>query len=203
MSNRTPGNGRTGRPRGFDEDAALEAAMRVFWEKSYDGATMRELTDAMGINRSSMYTAFRDKEALFKLAVERYATGPMSYLHAALREKHFKDVVRSALKGTADFLSTPGNPRGCLSVQGALASSTESEPVKQMMVELRRQGETALKKRIQQAKNDGELAAEVNPSDYARFFGLIVSGLAVQSVNGASRSEMQRSVDIFLQLLGY
>jgi hypothetical protein len=72
-----------------------------------------------------------------------------------------------------------------------------------MMVELRRQGETALKERIQQAKNDGELAEEVNPSDYARFFGLIVCGRAVQSVNGASRSEMQRSVDIFLQLLGY
>src|ERR1700722_4863198 len=60
MSNTIPGKGRTGRPRGFDEDAALDAAMRVFWEKSYDGATMRELTDAMGINRSSMYAAFGD-----------------------------------------------------------------------------------------------------------------------------------------------
>jgi AcrR family transcriptional regulator len=203
MSKKTSSNGRTGRPRGFDEDAALEAAMRVFWEKSYDGATMSELTAAMGINRSSMYAAFGDKEQLFRLAVERYAVGQMSYLHAALRENSFKEVVRTAFKGMVEFLSTPGNPRGCLSVQGALATSTESEPVKQMMVEVRKQGELALRRRIQEAKKDGEIPADINPSDYARFFSLIVGGLAVQSVNGATRAEMQRSVDILLGLLNY
>jgi AcrR family transcriptional regulator len=203
MSEKKNSNGRTGRPRGFDENAALEAAMRVFWEKNYDGATMSELTAAMGINRSSMYAAFGDKEQLFRLAVKRYAAGPMSYLLTALQEKSFKDVVRVSLKGTVDFLSAPGNPRGCLAVQGALASSTESEPVQQFMVELRKQGGIALKRRIQQAQKDGEVPADVNPSDYARFFSLIVSGLAVQSVNGATRAEMQRCAEILLGLLNY
>jgi AcrR family transcriptional regulator len=67
---------RMGRPRGFDEKAALDAAMRVFWEKSYEGATLTDLTEAMGINRSSMYAAFGDKEALFRLVIARYRDGP-------------------------------------------------------------------------------------------------------------------------------
>src|SRR5579864_7912043 len=75
---------RMGRPRGFDEDAALEAAMRVFWEKSYEGATMSDLTEAMGINRSSMYAAFGDKERLFRRAIERYRNGPMTFIKEAL-----------------------------------------------------------------------------------------------------------------------
>ena len=71
-----------GRPREFDADAAVEAAMRVFWEKGYDGATLSDLTSAMGINRSSMYTIFGDKEALFRKAIDRYADG-----NGGVREK--------------------------------------------------------------------------------------------------------------------
>src|ERR1700739_1446501 len=75
---------RMGRPRGFDEDAALEAAMRVFWKKSYEGATMADLTEAMGINRSSMYAAFGDKESLFHRVMERYRADRMVHIRQAL-----------------------------------------------------------------------------------------------------------------------
>src|SRR5271155_1869375 len=107
---------RMGRPRGFDEEAALDAAMRVFWEKSYEGATLTDLTEAMGINRSSMYAAFGDKEALFKLSIARYREGPMTYLREALAKPTVHAVVEALLYGTVEFLATPGNPRGCLSI---------------------------------------------------------------------------------------
>ena len=64
-----------GRPRGFDAAAALDAALQVFWRKGYEGATLPDLTDAMGINRPSLYAAFGNKEALFRKVLERYAEG--------------------------------------------------------------------------------------------------------------------------------
>src|SRR5579863_2226401 len=84
---------RIGRPRGFDEDAALEAAMRVFWEKSYEGATVADLTKAMGINRSSIYAAFSDKESIFYWAMERYREQRMTYIRQALAQPSLREVV--------------------------------------------------------------------------------------------------------------
>src|ERR1700731_3297328 len=103
-----------GRPRGFDEEAALDAAMRVFWTKSYEGATIADLTEAMGINRSSMYAAFGDKEAVFDRVMERYRDGRMTFIRQALAQPSLGEVVAGLMLGTAEFLSTPGNPRGCL-----------------------------------------------------------------------------------------
>src|ERR1700757_642879 len=88
-----------GRPRTFAEDAALEAAMRVFWEKGYEGATLGDLTEARGINRSSLYASFGDKEALFRMAVTRYAEGPAAYLKKALQESTVRAVVEMLLRG--------------------------------------------------------------------------------------------------------
>ena len=98
MGNAEAIESRMGRPRGFDENAALEAAMRVFWEKSYEGATLSDLTSAMGINRSSMYAAFGDKAALFRRAVERYGEGPARYIRDALEKPVLRDVVADLLK---------------------------------------------------------------------------------------------------------
>ena len=85
---RTTDNPKMGRPRGFDTAAALDAAMRVFWEKGYEGATLTDLTDAMRINRSSMWAAFGNKEELFKKAFERYIDTYQGYIREALREAH-------------------------------------------------------------------------------------------------------------------
>ena len=191
-----------GRPRGFDENAALEAAMRVFWEKSYEGATLSDLTSAMGINRSSMYAAFGDKAALFRRTMERYREGPMRYMRDALEKPVLRDAVASLLHSTVLFLSQPGHPRGCFSVQAALACGVEAEPIQQAMVEWRKAGEGALRKRFVMARRAGELAKDINPADFARFIATVMAGLAVQAVNGASRAEMKRTADLVLTAIG-
>src|SRR5258708_5550554 len=129
-----------GRPRGFAEDTALEAAMRVFWEKGYEGATLGDLTDAMGINRSSLYASFGDKETLFQLAIARYADGPAAYLRKALQLPTVRAVVAALLHGALELLTDPTSPRGCLSVQGALAVGSDAQRMKQAMIKWRKQG---------------------------------------------------------------
>ena len=190
-----------GRPRGFDEDAALEAAMRVFWEKSYEGATIADLTEAMGINRSSMYAAFGDKESIFRRVMELYRAGRMSYIRRALARSSLREVVAGLIQGTAEFLSIPDNPRGCLSIQGALACGTDAEPVKLAMIDWRKGGEAALKKRLQQAQSEGELPAEIQPADFARYLSSIIAGLGVQAANGATRAELRRVAEISLRCI--
>jgi AcrR family transcriptional regulator len=202
MSVKLATNGRTGRPRGFDAGKALDAAMRVFWEKSYEGATMADLTKAMGINRSSMYAAFGDKQALFDLVMKRYREGPMTYVRKALEQPTIHGVVTGLLRGTVEFLATPRNPKGCLSIQGALACGSDAEPVKRSMVEWRRSGEAAIKRRLQHAQSDGQLDGKMNPADFARYLSSLMAGLGVQAANGATKFEMTRIVDMALHFLG-
>src|ERR1700746_3749669 len=192
---------RMGRPRGFDEDAALEAAMRVFWEKRYEGATIADLTEAMGINRSSIYAAFGDKESVFHRVMERYREARMTYIRQALAQRSLREVVAGLIHGTAEFLSTPGNPRGCLSIQGALACGTDAEPVKQAIIDWRKGGEAALKKRLQQAQSEDELPAGIQPADFARYLSSVTAGLAVQAANGATRAELRRVAEIALRCI--
>jgi AcrR family transcriptional regulator len=190
-----------GRPREFDEDAALEAAMRVFWEKSYEGATMAGLTEAMGINRSSMYAAFGDKESLFHRVMERYREGRMTHVRRALAKPSLREVVAELIHETAEFLSTPGNPRGCLLIQGALACSIDTEPVKQTMIDWRKSGEAAFKMRLQQAQSEGELPREIQPADFARYLSSVIAGLGIQAANGATRAELRRVASIALRCI--
>lgn len=194
---------RAGRPRGFNEEAALEAAMRVFWSKSYEGATMADLTKAMGINRSSIYAAFGHKEELFRRVINRYRNGPMSFIREALSRPKLHDVVSSLVYGTVEFLATPGHPRGCLSIQGALACGSDAESVKLAMTEWRRAGEAALKKRLQQARREGELSSDTIPADLARYLSTVMAGLGVQAVNGATKPEMKRIADLAISNLGF
>ena len=190
-----------GRPRGFDEEQAIDSAMRVFWEKSYEGATMADLTEATGLNRSSIHAAFGSKEGLFLKVVERYWEGPLSHIPKALAEPALPGVVEALIRGAVNFLSTRGNPKGCLSIQGALVCGTNGERVMQIMAERRNSTVSMIKKRIQQAQREGELRGEVNAADYARYIAAVMAGLVVQSLNGANRAELTRLADIALQFL--
>ena len=88
-----------GRPRAFDVDEALDAAMRVFWKHGYEGASLSELTEAMGINRPSLYAAFGDKESLFKKAVDRYMERGSAVWREALDQPTARQVVEHLLRG--------------------------------------------------------------------------------------------------------
>jgi AcrR family transcriptional regulator len=196
-------NPKMGRPRGFDTSAALDAAMRVFWEKGYEGATLTDLTDAMRINRSSMWAAFGNKEELFKKAFERYVNTYQGFIPVAFDKPTVRETIESALRGTVDFLSTPGNPKGCLSLNAALAVGDEADPIKQWMLQGRKQGELLAKKRFEKAKKTGELAPDVDSAALARYVGTLLQGLCIQGAGGATKAELTKVVDIALRYMGY
>src|SRR3954467_11842308 len=129
LSSNGGGTARRGRPRGFDVEQALEDALKVFWRKGYEGTSLDDLTDAMKINRPSLYAAFGNKEKLFRRALERYSNGPASHVCAALQAPTARAVAERTLIGTVDLLTDPRHPRGCLIVQGALACGDASEVV--------------------------------------------------------------------------
>jgi AcrR family transcriptional regulator len=192
-----------GRPRGFDEEAALDAAMRLFWERGYEGTSMADLTKAMGLNPPSIYAAFGGKKSLFALAAKRYAEGPGQYQARALSEPTLREVIRALFRNTVEFLTDSGHPSGCMSLTGAMACGVEANSAKESMTEIRKENEAGLKRRLQQARKSGELAADVNVDDYARYLSTILGGLAIQAANGISRKEMKRIADIAIRQLGY
>ena len=192
---------RMGRPREFDEEAALDAAMCVFWEKGYEGTSLDDLTEAMQINRSSLYSTFVDKENLFRRVIGRYQAGPLSFIHQALHRPTARAVVEDLLRLTVRFLNDGSHPRGCLSLQGGMACGSGNEEVNQAMLDWRNQGLLFIQKRMQRAKAEGDLAKDVDPKDLARLVVILLNGLSVQAVNGATVAEMNRAVELALKSL--
>jgi AcrR family transcriptional regulator len=188
-----------GRPREFDTEDALDAALSVFWRKGYEGASLSDLTAAMGINRPSLYAAFGDKEALFRRVVTRYIEGPAGFVRAALQEPTARGVAERLLSGVVDGVTSPHNPRGCLLVQGALACGEASESVRRELVARRLAGEAAIRARFERAVADGDLPADAGPADLARYVVTVMRGIAVQAAGGASRAELGRVAELALR----
>ena len=188
-----------GRPRSFDVNKALDRALRVFWEKGYEGASLTDLTRAMGINRPSMYAAFGDKEQLFRKVLDRYAEGPGSFMAEALNEPSARKAIEKLLLGAVEGLSNPKNPKGCLLVQGALACGDDAKSVREELIERRAAGEAEIANRLQRAKAEGELPQDVNPADLARFYVTVMRGLGIQAATGATRSAMTRVIELAMR----
>ncbi|BCB82845.1 TetR/AcrR family transcriptional regulator [Phytohabitans suffuscus] len=184
-----------GRPREFDLDEALESAMQVFWARGYEGASLTDLTGAMGITKTSMYAAFGNKEQLFRKAVERYGEGPASYATSALAEPTARAVAEAFLRGSARTTTLPGSPSGCLTVQGALATSAGSRPAHDMLVCWRNDVGVRLEERFQRAVADGDLPPDADPRRLARYIMTVGFGIAVQAANGLDRDDLDDIAD--------
>lgn len=180
-----------GRPRLFDTDKALDQALKVFWRKGYEGTSLPDLTKAMGINRPSIYAAFGNKESLFRKVVQRYVSGPASYVRVALQEPTARAVAEKLLKGAVENLTDPSHPRGCLAVQGALACGDDADCMRKELIRQRESLVTALRNRFQRAKLENDLSKSANPADLARYLATVLHGLSVQAAGGASRKDLQ------------
>jgi AcrR family transcriptional regulator len=187
-----------GRPREFDVDHALDCALELFWRKGYEGTSLSDLTDAMGITRPSLYATYGNKEELFRKVLDRYDDTCMSFTREALEEPTARAVVVKLLYGYADAQTDPQHAPGCLGTSGALACSEEAEPIRQELIGRRIAGEAALCRRLEQAKLDGDLPPSADPTNLARYVMTFAQGMAVQAASGADREALYQLCDTVL-----
>jgi AcrR family transcriptional regulator len=184
-----------GRPLSFDRDAALEAAMHVFWERGYEAASVADLTSAMGITPPSLYTAFGDKEQLFLEAIERYALGYGSISARALREEPTaRGAIERWLVEAAKELTEPCHPKGCMVVMAATNCSAAAERVQDALMLRRSEAIANVGRRIQEAIDSGELPAGTDAAELASFYAAVYQGMSMQAKDGATREGLLRTV---------
>ncbi len=188
-----------GRPRQFDIDQALDAALLLFWRHGYEGTSMAALTKAMGINVPSLYAAFGNKESLFKKALDRYLQNPASYLPKALEEPTARCAVEKLFQGAINMVMNPRHPDGCLLVQGALASSPAAASIRKELSLRRKAAEAAVRRRFERAVAEGDLPANVKAANLARYVLTVLWGLSVQAAGGASRTQLKEVVQLALR----
>jgi AcrR family transcriptional regulator len=189
---------RTGRPRSFCKDEALDRAMTVFWRQGYEGASMADLTKAMGINPPSLYACFGSKEGLFKAVLERYDQRRAAFMASILEAPSAAEVAEAYLMGVAAFASdTSGcNPPGCLMVQGGLSCGDTVIP--DTLARHRAEKEAMLRARFEKAKKSGDLPKASDPAALARYLMVMANGISVQAAAGASLKELREVAAIAL-----
>jgi AcrR family transcriptional regulator len=188
-----------GRPLAFKQDEALDKALHVFWSHGYEGASMSELTEALGINKPSIYAAFGNKEALFRKALERYRTGPVAFVAEAMQQPTARKVVEKFLVRAANFFSDKSTPNGCMIVQGALTCGQSSHAIQQELIAYRGHFESSLSKRFELAKTQGDLSSNVNAKQLAKYIATIHQGMSVQATSGATREELLAIVEMAMK----
>jgi AcrR family transcriptional regulator len=188
-----------GRPREFNLDRALDQALQVFWRNGYEGASIADLTAAMGINPPSLYAAFGNKEKLFRKALDRYAEQRTTFWNEAVAAPTARAMVEHLLRESANFLTEACNPPGCLFVRGALSCSEAANAIQRELSARRAAREVKLRERLEHAKSDGEMPPQLDPADYARYIMTVLEGMSVRAAGGATREELYKVADMALR----
>ncbi|HEX7656767.1 MAG TPA: TetR/AcrR family transcriptional regulator [Sphingomonas sp.] len=189
-----------GRPREFDVDEALAAALNVFWSKGYEGASLTDLTEAMGITRPSLYAAFGNKESLFRKALDLYEQEKLAYMRGALEAPTAKGVAERLLRGSLANQCSDCEPKGCLGVISSVACGAEAEAIREEVIKRRQSSHKALVDRFEQAKRDGDLSADADIDGLTGYLFAVMQGMAVQAGAGAKREDLERVLETSLMM---
>jgi AcrR family transcriptional regulator len=185
-----------GRPRKFDRDEALRRAMLLFRERGYDGASIGELTAAMGINSPSLYAAFGCKEALFREALQLYIATEGATTDRALTDvPGARAAIDAMLRGAAIGFTRERPGRGCLVVLGATHRTAENEAVYDDLNARRSRTLEQIRRRLKRGIDDGDVPHGADIAAVAAFYATVLNGLSLQVRDGATRKRLLGIVD--------
>jgi AcrR family transcriptional regulator len=184
-----------GRPREFDRDAALEAAMLLFWRKGYAATSMSDLCDAMGVRPPSLYAAFGSKEALYLEAIEHYVQtrAPLVWGGFAEGATARASIETLLLAGTDNLPKSRAAPAGCMALLGAVADEWPAA-VARAIKKVRLDMLNMLRARLDAAVAQGELPASTDIGGLSRFYLGVLQGMAIQARDGATKAELMSAV---------
>jgi AcrR family transcriptional regulator len=191
-----------GRPRGYDEGAALDAAMTTFWRKGYAATSLDDLTGAMGIRRSSLYAAYDDKETLFRRAIDRYGETRIRPLLAKLDEgQTLEDGLRAFGRRLVDLVAGDPATPGCL-VTCVLADAAGDDAGMRELLRSRFDAlEATFVARLARAVDAGELSAETDVIGLASIFVSVARGVTLRARAGAPPAELERTVGATIDMV--
>jgi AcrR family transcriptional regulator len=188
-----------GRPREFDLEDALAAALKVFWRKGYEATSLSDLTEAMGVTRPSLYCAFGNKEELFKKALGLYEREKMAFIDQALEKPTAYEAVRYLLMKGCDAQTDPDTP-GCMAVNGVLnTGGIASESVRRALEACRVSIQTKLRDRFERAKREGDIRADCDVQALTAYVMALAQGMALQASAGMARRDMVDVIELALQ----
>ena len=188
-----------GRPRVLERDVGLEVAARLFWEHGYEGTSIADLTQAMGVTPPSLYATFGSKADLYRQAIDYNIERESKRRSEALQgEMPAYDAIAFYLHDVARGVTDPSKPRGCIVSTAVLQHSEENETVARSVAARREASVQAMKTRFDRAISEDELPADTDTDALARFYSAVVQGMSAQACDGASTGTLKRLADIAL-----
>lgn len=188
-----------GRPLSFDRDAALHQAMLLFWEHGYEATSLNDLTSALGVTPSSIYSAFGDKKGLFFDAVGLYLGGPVTLQTMLDDAPTARAAAAAMLEGAAAGFTGADTPRGCLLASAAISCSDSAADVRQTLGAIRQGMEAQLRARIQDGVARQELPEETDAEVLAAMTMAVIQGMSTAARDGAPREKLLRIAAAALQ----
>lgn len=183
-----------GRPRSFDREQALDAAMRVFWAKGFGGTSMADLTAAMGIASPSLYAAFGSKEGLYREAIQHYVDSNTDSFWGVMDLPTARESVEGLLRNAARAFSTPGVPPGCMVIQTATEAGDLSPELANSLCEMRASNAETLARRLRRGVEQGDVAPGTDVRAVADFYATVHKGLSLSAKGGAGADELNSVV---------
>ncbi|MGI9657781.1 MAG: TetR/AcrR family transcriptional regulator, partial [Gaiellaceae bacterium] len=193
---------RRGRPRAFDRDEVLDAAVMVFWEKGYEGASIDNLTEAMGIQRPSLYATFGSKRDLFVEAIDRYAaTHGRGSFDPLRNDPDTKSAVAAFFDTNIRRATERGKPRGCLIACVATETAETDVTLRQTLFGMYSRADASIAERFRANQEEGSFPAEHDPDALARMVHSVIHSIRVRARAGATRKELTAIADDFMTVL--
>lgn len=191
-----------GRPREFDRDAALVKARDLFWSRGYEGVSLADLTQELGLASARIYAAFGSKEKLFREAIAVYEAREGGFADRALAEEPtaVRAIQRMFLEAIELYTRKEGR-RGCMVVSAATNCTDQNEPVREWLARHRRMRTASIVSRIRKAIADGELTDDTDADSLGDLFAASLHGISVQASDGVSRNRLRATIPPLLTLL--